>query len=39
MDRHEDDVVEVPIRGPIPSDVDTREDYEAVLAAAGMTTA
>ena len=39
MDRHEDDVVEVPIRGPIPPDVDTREDYEAVLAAAGMTTA
>ena len=25
-----------PGRGPIPPDVDTREDYEAVLAAAGM---
>lgn len=36
MDRHEDEVVEVPIAGPIPPDVDTREDYEAVLAAAGM---
>jgi molybdenum cofactor cytidylyltransferase len=36
MDRHEDEVVEVPIRGPVPPDVDTRDDYEAVLAAAGM---
>ena len=36
MDRYEDEVVEVPIAGPIPPDVDTREDYEAVLAAAGM---
>jgi molybdenum cofactor cytidylyltransferase len=27
-------VVEVPIPGPIPLDVDTPEDYEAVLAAA-----
>ena len=39
MDRYEDEVVEVPIAGPIPPDVDTREDYEAVLAAAGMASA
>ena len=36
MDRYADEVVEVPVAGPIPPDVDTREDYEAVLAAAGM---
>jgi molybdenum cofactor cytidylyltransferase len=30
-----DDVVEVPVAGPVPLDVDTWEDYEAVLAAAG----
>lgn len=36
MDRYEDQVVEVPVAGPIPPDIDTREDYEAVLAAAGM---
>ena len=36
MDRLGDEVVEVPVAGPIPPDVDTREDYEAVLAAAGM---
>jgi molybdenum cofactor cytidylyltransferase len=35
MDRRSDDVVEVRIPGPIPRDVDTREDYEAVLADAG----
>ena len=29
-----DEVAEVPIAGPIPLDVDTPEDYEAVLAAA-----
>jgi len=39
MDRHERELVEVPIPGPIPPDVDTREDYEAVLAAAGLTPA
>jgi len=33
MDRHADDVVEVPIEGPIPLDIDTWEDYRAVLAA------
>ena len=35
MDRHAGDVVEVRIPGSIPPDVDTREDYEAILAAAG----
>jgi molybdenum cofactor cytidylyltransferase len=34
MDRRADDVVEVRARGPIPPDVDTREDYEAILAEA-----
>jgi molybdenum cofactor cytidylyltransferase len=32
LDRAGDDVAEVPIAGPIPRDVDTREDYEAVIA-------
>jgi molybdenum cofactor cytidylyltransferase len=32
MDRFGADVVDVPISGPIPLDVDTWEDYEAVLA-------
>lgn len=32
LDRGGDEVVEVPVGGPIPRDVDTREDYEAVLA-------
>ena len=36
LDRHADEVVEVRIAGPIPLDVDTPEDYEAVLAAAGL---
>jgi molybdenum cofactor cytidylyltransferase len=35
MDRRTDEVVEVRVPGPIPRDVDTREDYEAVLAEAG----
>ena len=30
MDRLGDEVVEVPVPGPIPPDVDTREDYEAL---------
>jgi molybdenum cofactor cytidylyltransferase len=34
IDRLGDEVVELPIPGPIPRDIDTREDYEAVLAAA-----
>jgi molybdenum cofactor cytidylyltransferase len=33
LDRHAADVVDVPVSGPIPSDVDTWQDYEAVLAA------
>jgi molybdenum cofactor cytidylyltransferase len=32
LDQRADDVVEVPIAGPIPLDVDTPEDYQAVLA-------
>jgi molybdenum cofactor cytidylyltransferase len=34
LDRHAADVVEVRIPGPIPPDVDTRADYEAIVAAA-----
>ena len=33
LDRHADAVVEVPIAGPVPLDVDTWADYEAVVAA------
>jgi len=33
LDAGGDDVVEVPVAGPVPLDVDTAEDYEAVLAA------
>ncbi|MDX6720877.1 MAG: molybdenum cofactor cytidylyltransferase, partial [Solirubrobacteraceae bacterium] len=36
LDRRAADVVEVPIAGTVPLDVDTPEDYEAVLAAAGF---
>jgi molybdenum cofactor cytidylyltransferase len=36
MDRFQDDLVEVRIPGLIPPDVDTREDYEAIVAAAGQ---
>ena len=36
IDRHRDDVTEVPVRGRIPLDVDTQEDYEAVLASQGV---
>jgi molybdenum cofactor cytidylyltransferase len=32
LDRHADSVADVPIATPIPRDVDTWEDYEAVLA-------
>jgi molybdenum cofactor cytidylyltransferase len=39
LDRYADDAVDVPVEGPIPLDVDTWEDYEAVLAAAGRGTA
>ena len=34
LDRHAQEVVEVRVPGPIPPDVDTREDYEAILDAA-----
>jgi molybdenum cofactor cytidylyltransferase len=34
LDRRAGDVIEVPIAGPVPLDVDTPEDYEAVLAQA-----
>jgi molybdenum cofactor cytidylyltransferase len=33
LDRHAGDVVDVPIAGPVPPDVDTWADYEALLAA------
>jgi molybdenum cofactor cytidylyltransferase len=32
LDRRADEVVDVPVAGPVPRDVDTWEDYEAVLA-------
>jgi molybdenum cofactor cytidylyltransferase len=32
LDRYADDVADVTVSGPIPRDVDTWEDYEAVLA-------
>jgi molybdenum cofactor cytidylyltransferase len=35
MDRRSDQVIDVRVPGRIPRDVDTREDYEAVLAEAG----
>lgn len=34
LDRHGEDLVEVPVGGRVPLDVDTWEDYESVLAAA-----
>ena len=37
LDERAGDVVEVPIAGNVPLDVDTPEDYRAVLAAAGLT--
>jgi molybdenum cofactor cytidylyltransferase len=36
LDERADEVTEVRIAGPIPLDVDTPEDYQAVLAAAGF---
>jgi molybdenum cofactor cytidylyltransferase len=39
LDQRADDVAEVPIAGKVPLDVDTPEDYEAVLAEAGLTEA
>jgi molybdenum cofactor cytidylyltransferase len=35
LDRHAAGVVDVPVAGPIPRDVDTWEDYEAVVQQAG----
>lgn len=36
LDRRAAEVVEVPIAGPVPLDVDTPEDYQSVLAQAGL---
>ena len=36
LDRHSDEVAEVPVPGRVPLDVDTWEDYKAVLAEAGL---
>jgi len=38
LDERADEVVEVRVAGNVPLDVDTPEDYEAVLAEAGFTT-
>ncbi len=35
MERRSDEVVEIRVSGPIPRDVDTRADYEAVLTESG----
>jgi molybdenum cofactor cytidylyltransferase len=35
LEQRPDDVAEVPVAGPVPLDVDTWEDYQAVVAAAG----
>jgi molybdenum cofactor cytidylyltransferase len=35
LDRHSDEVVDVPIEGPIPRDIDTWDDYQAVVHSAG----
>lgn len=37
LDERAGDVVDVPVAGNVPRDVDTPEDYKAVLAAAGFT--
>ena len=39
LDERADDVVDIPVAGRIPLDVDTWADYEAVLAASGRSTA
>ena len=36
LDRRATEVVDVPVAGPVPRDVDTWEDYEAVLAEAAV---
>ena len=38
LERRAEEVVEVPVPGPVPLDVDTWEDYAAVLAQAGLPT-
>jgi molybdenum cofactor cytidylyltransferase len=38
LDQRSDEVVEVPVPGPTPLDVDTLEDYQTVLAQAGAPT-
>ena len=35
MEHRSDEVVEIRVSGPIPRDVDTRADYEAVLTESG----
>jgi molybdenum cofactor cytidylyltransferase len=35
LDRHGADVADVPIAGPIPRDIDTWEDYQAMIDSAG----
>jgi molybdenum cofactor cytidylyltransferase len=35
LERHGDEVVDVPIEGPIPRDIDTWDDYQAVVHSAG----
>jgi molybdenum cofactor cytidylyltransferase len=37
LDRRASEVVDVPVEGPVPLDVDTWEDYRAVLGGAGVT--
>jgi molybdenum cofactor cytidylyltransferase len=36
LERRAGDVVDVPVAGPVPRDVDTWRDYDAVVAAAGQ---
>jgi molybdenum cofactor cytidylyltransferase len=36
LERRAGDVVDVPVAGPVPRDVDTWKDYDAVVAAAGQ---
>jgi molybdenum cofactor cytidylyltransferase len=39
LDERADEVAEVPVAGPVPLDVDTWDDYKAVVAASGRSTA
>jgi molybdenum cofactor cytidylyltransferase len=38
LDERADEVEDVPVAGPVPLDVDTWADYEAVVAASGRST-